>query len=172
MGVVTNLWSRLHDLDDRRSLLSPHRHEHARHQRKVKRHVELGLLGGAEVLHHIARPLVRLGQQDRARELFVDHASQLPQELVRLRQVLAVGPSRSEIGHRIAPKPSGEVQPVADNVEHLPVDLGIVVIQVRLVTEPMPVVLPRHRVVGPVRRLGVSENDRTPLYCVGSSVQT
>ena len=43
------------------AVLLPERHEHARHQREVERHV--ALVAVAEVGAHVGRPLVRLGQQ-------------------------------------------------------------------------------------------------------------
>ncbi len=49
------------DLDDRMAILLPQRHEHARHQREVERHV--ALVAVAEVGADVGRPLVRFGEQ-------------------------------------------------------------------------------------------------------------
>ena len=60
------------DLDDRMAILLPHRHEHARHQREVERHV--ALVAVAEVRPHVGRPLVRLREQHAIRVARVERA--------------------------------------------------------------------------------------------------
>ena len=116
----------------------------------------------AEVLHHVGRPLVRLGQQHPARVLVVDHLAALLEERVRLRQVLAVAAlGLEQVRHRVQPEPvDAEVQPEPQHLDHGFLDPGVLEVQVRLVREePVPVVLLRHRVVGPVRLLAVGKDD-------------
>ncbi len=81
---------------------------------------------------------------------------------MRLGEVLAVRPvALVEVRHRVEPEPvEPEVEPEAQDVQHLLLHLGVVVVQVGLVREEaVPVVLPAHRVPRPVRRLGVDEDD-------------
>ena len=135
-----------------------------RHQREVERHVAFVAAGGrvAEVLDHVGRPLVGLGQQHPARELVVDHLAAVLEEGVRLGQVLAVGALPLEqIGHRVQPEPvDAQVQPEPQDVDHRLLHGGVVVVQVGLVgEEPVPVELLAHRVEGPVGLLGVDEDD-------------
>jgi hypothetical protein len=77
------------DLVDRRRLLAPHGHEHARHDGEVEGHV--ALVAVAEVLDHVGRPLVRLGEQHAVGVVGVDLGADAAQVLVRLGQVLTVG---------------------------------------------------------------------------------
>ncbi len=64
LAVVGNVGRLRHDLDDRVAVLLRDRHVHARHQREVIRHV--AFVAVAEVLAHVLRPLVGLGQQQRS----------------------------------------------------------------------------------------------------------
>ncbi len=126
-------------------------------------------LGIAEVLHHVGRPLVRLGQQHPSGELVVDDLAAVPQECMRLRQVLAVGAlTLEEVGHGVQTEAvDAEVQPEPQNVDHGFLHSGVVVVQVGLVREePMPVELPAHRVVRPVGLLGVDEDDARVLVAL------
>ena len=101
LAVVGDRRRLLEDLRDREARLAPHRHEDARHHREVEAHVALvagrvvlaGLLVAlaAEVVDDVGGPLVGLGEQHPAGVLVVDEAAHLAQELVGLRQVLAVG---------------------------------------------------------------------------------
>ena len=54
------------DLDDRMPILLAYRHEHARHQREVERHV--AFVAVAEVGPHVGRPLVGLGEEAAGRD--------------------------------------------------------------------------------------------------------
>ena len=137
-----------------------HRHEHPRHQREVERHVEL--VAVAEVLARVLGPLVRLREQDAVAVARVDLRPQLLEEGVRLGQVLAARPvALEQVGHGVAPEAVQPlVEPEAERVEHGPLDLGIVVVEIGLVAEePMPVVRVGDRVPGPVRLLRVHEDD-------------
>ena len=79
-----------------------------------------------------------------------------------LGQVLAVGAvALEQVRHRIeAEAVEAEAEPVEHHVEHGVGDLGVVVVEVGLVVEEaVPVVLLALLVPGPVRRLGVDEDD-------------
>ena len=81
---------------------------------------------------------------------------------MRLGEVLAVrAVALVEVGHGVEAKPvQPGLEPEAQHVEHRLADLGVVVVEVGLVMkEAMPVVLPGLVVPGPVRRLGVDEDD-------------
>ena len=85
------------------AVLLPQRHEHARHQREVERHV--ALVAVAEVVADVRRPLVRFGQQHAVAVRGVELAAHLLQHRVRLRQVLVVGPfADAEVRHRVEPQ--------------------------------------------------------------------
>ena len=49
------------NIDDRKSVFHPKRHKHARHDRKVKRHV--ALIATSEIGDGVFRPLIRFRQQ-------------------------------------------------------------------------------------------------------------
>ena len=55
-----------HDVGDRKAVLAPDRHVHARHQRKMERHV--AFVAVAEIILGVFRPLVGLGEQHAARK--------------------------------------------------------------------------------------------------------
>ena len=158
-----------HDVDDGRGLLLAHRVVDARHDGEVEGHVALRLLLGAEVLHDVLGPLVRLGEQDAPRVVLVDHPPDPPDEVVRLREVLAVRAlPLEEVGDRVEPDAvDAEVEPEPQDVDDRVLHGGIVEVQVRLVgEEPVPVVLPADRVERPVARLGVDEDDPGVLVLV------
>ena len=120
------------------------------------------VLGVAEVLDDVGGPLVGLGEQHPAGELVVDHLAAVLEEGVRLGQVLAVGAlALEQVRHRVQPEAvDAEVEPEPQDVEHRFLHGRVVVVQVGLVgEEPVPVELPAHRVEGPVRLLGVDEDD-------------
>ena len=62
LAAVRDVRRLLHDLDDRVAVFLRDRHVHARHQREVVGHV--ALVAVAEVLAHVLRPLVGLGEQE------------------------------------------------------------------------------------------------------------
>ena len=130
----------------------------------MERHVALVAthVGVAEVLHDVGRPLVRLGEQHAAGELAVDRGAHLPQVLVRAGEVLAVRALLLEqVGHRVETEAvDAEVEPEAQDVEHRLAHGRVLEVEVGLVAEEaVPEELSAHRVVGPVRRLGVDEDD-------------
>ena len=151
------------DLRDGEPVLSPNGHENARHQREVECHVAfVALLGFTEVVHHICRPLVGLRQQHAAGVLVVDDLAATPQELVRLREVLAVGVlALEQVRHSVeAEAVDAQVEPEPHHVDHRGRDFGVVVVEIGLMgEESMPIVLAANRIPGPVGDLGVDEDD-------------
>ncbi len=167
------------DLRDRVAGLAAHRHEDPRHHREVERHVALVAARGevAEVVDDVLRPLVGLGEQHGVGVVGVDLLADPLEELVGLGQVLAVGALAGEqVRHRVQPEAvDAEVEPEPQPGDHLGLDPGVVVVEVRLVREEaVPVVLLADRVVGPVGGLGVDEDDpgvRVLLVVVGPHVE-
>src|SRR5204863_360528 len=89
-------------------------------------------------------------------------AAELVQESVRLRQVLAAGAlALVEIGHGVeAESVHAELEPEVDDPEHRAPHVGMVVVEVGLMSvEPVPVVCLGDRVPAPVRWLEVLEDD-------------
>ena len=70
LAGVGNRWRLLHDFDDRLPILQVQRHEDARHDREVIRHVTF--VAVAEVGADVGRQLIGLGQQHPPRRLRVD----------------------------------------------------------------------------------------------------
>ena len=122
----------------------------------------MALVAVAEVRDDVARPLVRLGEQHAVLVVRVDLGAHALQEVVRLGQVLAVRPvALVEVRDGVEPEAvEPEVEPEAEHVEHVPLHVRVVVVQIGLVREEaVPEVLAAHRVPRPVRRLGVEEDD-------------
>ena len=61
-----------HDVGDRMAVLGRDRHVDARHQREVERHV--AFVARAEILQHVLRPLIGLGQQHAVAVALVEFA--------------------------------------------------------------------------------------------------
>ena len=162
--------SALEDLGDRVALLAPQPHEHARHDREVEAHVTLGAFGGAEVVDDVLGPLVGLGEHHPGAGVFpVDHGAQLGEECVGLGEVLGASPLAGEqVGHSIeAEAIHAQVEPEAHHVEHLSAHRRVVVVEVGLVAEEaVPVVGACLVVPGPVRGLGVDEDDPRVLVAL------
>ena len=155
------------DLVHRSGLFPPHAHEHARHDGEVEAHV--ALVAGAEVLHDVLRPLVGLGEQDAVGVAGVDLGPHPLEVLVRLGQVLAVGAvALEQVRDRVEPEAvQPEVEPEAQDLEHRRLDLWVVVVEVGLMgVEAVPEVGAGLIVPGPVRRLGVGEDDPRVLVAV------
>ena len=127
---------------------------------KVEAHVALVAL--AEIGAGILRPLVGLGEQHAVGIVGVQFGPDLLQYVVGLGQVLVVGAlALHEIGDRVQPEAVyPHVEPHAHHLQDLGEHAGIVEVEVRLVmVEAMPVIGLGDRVPGPVRLLGVEEDD-------------
>ena len=160
LTVRRNLRRLAHDVVERIAVLFGDRHEHARHQREVERH--LAFVAVAEVRADVFGPLVRLGEQQPVGKLRIEDRAQALEHGVRLGQVL-VGRAfaLAQIRHGVEPHAvdahrEPEAHHVGDRVEHR----RMIEVQVGLVAEEaVPVVLAGDRIPGPVRRLGVGEDD-------------
>ena len=129
-------------------------------KREVVRHV--AFVAVAEVLAHVLRPLVGLGQKHSAGITFIHGAAHAFEHGMRLGQVLVVGAfAHAQVRNRVeAHAVHAHVHPEAHDLDHRLDHFGIVVIQVGLMREePVPVVLARHRVPRPVGAFGIGEDD-------------
>ena len=135
LPVVRDLRCVGENVDDRSRSLLAQRVEEPRHRREVEAHLALRRLQSAEVVDDLGRRLVGLGQQDPTRILGIDHGSQVGDERVRLREVLAVGSLLlEEVGDRVEPEPvDAEIHPEPHDVEHLLLHPRILEVEVRLV---------------------------------------
>ncbi len=160
LAVGRNLRRLAHDFDDRQRVLLPDRHEDARHQREVIRHVAFVTV--AEVRTDIGRPLIRLRQQRAIGKALVHGLAQLLQDVVRLLEVLAVGSlALDEIRDGVEPQPvHTHVEPELHHVGHRLQHARILEVEIGLMAEEaVPVVLLGDRIPCPVRRLGIGEDD-------------
>ena len=104
LRVGRNLRGLAQDIGDRKSILLRQRHVHARHQREMECHV--ALIAVAEVLLHVFRPLIGLGEQHAIGKCGVDLGANALQDRVRLGQILVAGAfALDQVGHRIEPQP-------------------------------------------------------------------
>ena len=153
------------DIGDRKAVFLGQRHVHARHQRKVKGHVAfvaVDAVGVAEILLGVFRPLIGFGQQHAVRVVGVNLGADLFKNLVGFRQVFVIGAiALDQIGNGIqAQAIDAHVQPIAHYGQHFFHDLRIIEVQIRLVgIKPVPEILARHRVPGPVGGFGVEKNN-------------
>ena len=129
------------DLQDRLPIGPGQGHKDARHEGEMKVHVKL--VAVPQVGAHILGPLVGFGEEQAARGNLIHKGPQALQIVVRLGQILTVGAfSLVEIGDSVDAKAvHADVQPMAHHLQHLLLDFGVVIIQVRLVVEKaVPVV--------------------------------
>ncbi len=164
LAAIRNVGRLLQDFDDRIAVFLRDRHVHARHQREVIRHVALVAI--PEILAHVFRPHVGLGQQKAVLVFGVDHRADLLDDRVRLGQVLVAGAvALHQIGNGIEPETvDAEVEPETHRLEDGFEHRRVVEIQVGLVAEEaVPEELLGHRVPRPVGLLGVGEDDPRAL---------
>src|SRR5580704_12289361 len=113
----------------------------------MKSHVKFVAIG--EIRSKIRRPLIGLGEQHSAGELFVESLSKILKNGVSLRQILTIRsfPLR-KIGNRVQPEAiDSRFQPELHYAPHFFSNRWVVVVEVRLVTEKaVPVVGLRNRV--------------------------
>ena len=154
LAIVGNVGGLPHDLDHRVAVLETQGHEEPGHERKVEGHV--AFVARAEIGQHVARPLVGLGQ---------DHAVAVARIHLLAQQLDDGAVALDQIGNRVEPQRiHAQVEPEAHAVDDLAHHLGVVVVEVRLVREEaVPEVRLGHRVPGPVRLLGVGEDDARVL---------
>ncbi len=77
LACLRNVRRLPHDVRNRVTVLGRHRHVDAGHQREVECHV--AFVAGAEILQHILRPLIGLGEQHAMVVMHVELAAQSPQ---------------------------------------------------------------------------------------------
>ena len=141
LAAIRNVRRLLHDFDDGIAVLLRDGHVDARHQRKVIRHV--AFIAVAEVLAHVLRPLIGLGQQKAVLVVRVDGGAQLLDDRVGFAQIFVVGPfALDQVGNGIEPEAvDAHVEPEPHDLQHRFHDLRIVEIQIRLMAEEaVPVV--------------------------------
>jgi hypothetical protein len=164
LAILGNVRRLAQDLDDRMPILLPHRHEHARHEREVERHVTLVTV--AEIRAHVGRPLVGLGEQHAIRVAAVERAANLLQDLVRFLEVFADRAlALDQIRDGVEPQSvDAAIEPELHDPDHRLEHRRIVEVEVRLMMEePMPIVGLGRVVPAPVRGLGVGEDDADAL---------
>ena len=148
------------DVDDREAVFLRDRHVDARHQREMIGHV--AFVAVAEIVLNVFRPLVGFGEQHLALGVGVELGAQVLDHRMRLgkvfvRRALAL----AEIGDGVEPEAvDAGIEPALHHLDHGADDARIVEVEIRLVREEaMPVVGLRFRIPGPVRFLGVGEDD-------------
>ena len=169
LAAVGNVGRLAQDVGDRKAVFLRDRHVDARHQREVIGHV--AFVAAAEIFLHVLRPLIGLGQQHLALGVGVELAAQPFDDGVRLGQVLVVGAvALAEIGDGVeAEAVDAGVEPALHHLHQRAHHARIVEIEVRLVREEaVPVELAGFRIPGPVRFLGIGEDDpRALVFLVG-----
>ena len=168
LAVRRNVGRLAQDVGDGEAVLAGDRHVHARHQREVECHVALVVV--AEIVLGVFRPLVCFGQQHTVRIVRIHLGPDLLQHRVGFRQVLVVGTlALDQIWDGVQAQPvHAEIQPVAQDCQHLLQHALIVEVQIRLVRiEPMPIIRPGLLVPRPVGALRINENDaRSGVFSV------
>ena len=122
----------------------------------------MALVALAEILCRLLRPLVGLRQQHPVGIAGVERRADLLDDRVGLGKVLAVrAVALDQVGNRVeAQAVDAHVEPVAHHLDDGLEDGRVVEVQVRLVrVEAVPEILLGDRVPGPVRDLGVEEDD-------------
>ena len=160
LAGLGNIRRLAHDVGDRMTIFGRDRHVDAWHQRKVERH--MAFVARPEILQHIFRPLIGLGQQHAVAVARVELAAQPLQYLMCLGQVLVYRPfALNQIGNGVEPHAvDPEIEPEPHYVDNGAQHPRIVEIKVGLMRiEAMPVVGLRHRVPRPVRLLGIDKDD-------------
>ncbi len=164
LAALGNVGRLRHDLDDGVPVFLRDGHVHARHEREVVGHVALVAI--AEILAHVLRPHVGFGEQEAVLVLRVDGRAQLLDHRMGLGQVFVAGAvALHQVGNGVEPEAvHAHVEPEAHGLQDRLQQLRVVEVQVRLMAEEaVPEVLLGHRVPGPVRGLGVGEDDPRAL---------
>ena len=148
------------DVADREAVFLRDRHVHARHQRKVERHV--AFVVAAEIFQHVLGPLVRFGEQHAVGIVRIDLRAQALEYRVRAGQVLVAGAFLlAEIGDRVETEAvQADVEPEAQHLEHRVEHQRVVEVQIGLVrVEAVEVVAAGDRVPAPVGFFDIGKND-------------
>ena len=164
LAALRDLRGLAHDVGDRVPVLAGDRHVHARHEREVERHV--AFVAVAEILRGLLRPLVGLGQQHPVGIALIEGRTDRLDDVVGLLEVLAIrAVALDQVGDRVEAQPvDAHVEPVAHGRDDRFQHLRVVEVQVGLVAvETVPEILLGDRVPGPVRGLGVEEDDARVL---------
>ena len=169
LAVVGDGRRLLQDVDDRKAVLHAERHEHARHQREVKRHV--AFVAVAEIGDGVFRPLIGFGQQHAVLVIARRRAAAVPSEMraspagsrnwcLRVR----TGRARRPAGSRRRPGPARNRRRAAwprRTVRIVEVQIGLMRVKA------MPVVRLGDGIPGPVRRFKVLEDDAGVFVLLG-----
>ena len=103
LAVLRNRRRLAHDVGDRKAVLAPDRHVHARHQRKMERHV--AFVAVAEIFLGVFRPLIGLGEQHAALETRIERGADALQDRVGFGQIFVVGAfALDQIRHGVEPQ--------------------------------------------------------------------
>ena len=160
LAIGRNIRGLAQDVGDRKAVFLGDRHVDPRHQREMIGHV--AFVAAAEIFLHVFRPLIGFRQQHLALGIGVELGAQLPDDGVGLGQVLVVGAvALAQIGDGIeAETVDAGIEPALHHLHQRADHARIVEIEIRLVREePMPVELAGFRIPGPVRLLGIGEDD-------------
>ncbi len=148
------------DVQDRVPVFHAQRHEEARHEREVERHVAFVPL--SEVGDRVLGPLIRLGEEHAVRVVLVDVSPEGAQLGVRRLEVLARRPFLLvKVGDGVQAQPvHSHREPVIEDVVERAPDRGVFEVEIGLVAvEAVPVMRLRDGVPGPVGVLEVLEDD-------------
>src|SRR5206468_5278978 len=160
LTIVGNRRSLLEDVDDRKPIFHLQRHEHARHERKVKVHVRF--VAFAKVSRRVLRPLISLREQHSVWKSYIDMSAQLTEVVMRLRQILAAGvlPFVKVWDGIETESVNAEAQPKITHLLYRFVNSRVIEIQLRLMRiKAMPIVSFCDRVPRPVRCLEIFKDD-------------
>ena len=141
----------IENINDGKAILCGKSHVHSRHQRKMEVHVTQ--VAFAKIGRGIFRPLIGLSKQHAIGVVRVYVRAQLPQVLVGLGKVFAIGSfSLIEVRNSIKPEPvNTHAKPEIQYIGKCLVNFRIFEIEIGLVMEkPMPVILARNSIPRPV----------------------
>ena len=122
----------------------------------------MAFVAGAEILQHVLRPLIGLGEQHAVAVAAVEFMAQAAQYVVGLGQVLVDRAlALDQIGHGVEPQAvDPEIEPEPHDVDHRAEHPRIVEIEIGLMRiEPVPVISLGHRVPSPIRLFGIDKDD-------------
>ncbi|MNI03048.1 hypothetical protein D3C73_559410 [compost metagenome] len=160
LAVFRNFRRLAHDVGDRETVFLGNGHVHARHQRKMKRHVALVAI--TEIFARILRPLVGFGEQHFSGMALVECRTNALQDVMRFGQVLVIRAlALDQIGDRVQPKSvDAGIGPITHHLQKLFQHGRIVEVEIRLMRiKPMPVIRAGHRIPGPVRLFRIEKDD-------------